>query len=75
MWWLLVVLILFSSCKKCAECTVTTTTKVTGQPPTTGTATTELCGDDLDEADGNVTTATSTVQGYTATITTRTECE
>lgn len=66
---------LFASCKKCADCTVTVTTKVTGQPPQTGTSTTELCGDDLKEADGNTTTAQSTYNGYTAVITTTTECQ
>lgn len=67
--------LLLTSCKKCADCTVTVTTKVTGQPPQTGTSTTELCGDDLKEADGNTTTAQSTYNGYTAVVTTKTECQ
>ncbi len=74
---LLLILIIISSygCKKCAECTTTVTQKVTGQQTVTGTSTTEMCGDDLKEADGNVTTSTATVSGHTATITSRTECK
>ncbi len=67
-------LLTFASCKKCAECTTTVTQKVTGQQPVVGVSTTELCGDDLKEADGNVTTSTATVQGYTATIVSKTTC-
>lgn len=72
---ILTIALLTSSCRKCAQCTITATQTVTGQQPTTATTTTELCGDDLKEADGNVTTSTSTVQGYTATIVTRTNCQ
>lgn len=73
--WLLLIILSFYGCKKCADCTVTVTQKVTGQQPVTGVSTTELCGDELKEQDGNVTTATSTVNGYTATITSKTECK
>lgn len=63
------------SCKKCADCTITVTTKTTGQMPYTAYSTTELCGSDLKEADGNTMTSTATVNGYTSTITTRTTCK
>jgi len=72
---ILLAMLFFASCKKCADCTTTVTTKVTGQQPTTGTSVSEMCGDDLDEADGYTNTATSTLNGYTATITTVTTCQ
>lgn len=70
-----ILIISLGACKKCADCTTTVTTKVTGQPIQTATSQTEMCGDDLEEADGNVTTSTSTVNGYTATIISSTQCE
>lgn len=73
--WLLFILLLTGyGCKKCAECTTTYTQKVTGQQPVTSTSTQEMCGDDLKEADGYYNTATSTVNGHTAVITTSIEC-
>lgn len=73
--WLLLVILSFHGCKKCADCTTTVTQKVMGQDQLVGTSVTEMCGDDLKEADGYTNTATSTVNGYTATITTRIDCE
>ena len=70
----LIALITTSGCKKCASCTTTVTQTVTGQQPVMSQSTTELCGDDLKEADGNVTTATSTYQGHTATVVSKTQC-
>ena len=68
-------LALFSGCKKCAECTTTVTQTVTGQQAVTGISTSEMCGDDLKEADGYETYSTATVSGHTATIKTKTECK
>ena len=61
-------------CKKCAECTTTVTQTATGQQPVVATSTAELCGDDLKQADGNVTNATSTVMGFTANVRSETKC-
>jgi len=65
----------FASCKKCAECTTTYTQKVTGQQPVTSVSVSEMCGDNLKEADGYYNVATSTVNGYTATVTTTINCD
>ncbi len=70
-----IALIGLQSCKKCANCTTTVTQKVTGQQTVTATSISELCGSDLKEADGYHNVATSTVNGYTATITTDTKCQ
>lgn len=69
-----IILITSYGCKKCADCTTTVTQTATGQQPILGTSTSEMCGDDLDEADGYRNVATSTVQGVTVTITTETHC-
>lgn len=74
--YLLILLLLTSyGCRKCAECNVTTSIEITGQPTQTAYSTTELCGDDLKERDGNETVSTSTVNGNTATVRTWTRCE
>jgi predicted lactoylglutathione lyase len=70
----LTLLISLASCKKCAECTTTVTTKVGSKPATTAEAKQELCGDELKEADGHVITSTATEGFVTVTMTSRTEC-
>ena len=69
------IILSLGSCKKCATCTTVYTQTTTGQQPVTSTSTTELCGSDLKEADGNETVATSTVSGFTSTIRTKTNCK
>lgn len=73
--WLIVILLLSYGCKKCAECTTTVTQKVTGQPATVGTTKSEMCGDELEEADGYAQSTVATVDGMTAVITTKIECK
>ena len=67
----------FTSCKKCANCTQTVTTSVNvstpGYPQITKT-TFEACGDDLEAVDGKTTTSTSSSGGITATATIKTDC-
>jgi len=69
--------IVFTSCKKCANCTQTATTNVNvstpGYPQTTQT-TFEACGDDLKAVDGKTTTSTATSGSVTATTTIKTVC-
>ncbi len=79
---ILVALVLVSSisltnCQKCATCTMTTTTSVNvntpGYPQVTKT-TFEACGQDLSDVNGKTTTASSTVDGITATSVAKTVC-
>jgi hypothetical protein len=79
---ILVALVLMSSvsltsCQKCATCTMTTTTSVNvntpGYPQVTK-STFEACGQDLSDVNGKTTTASSTVDGITATVVSKTVC-
>lgn len=69
--------ILFISCKRCAECTVKTTSSITpnitGYPQTTY-STLELCGDDLKELDGKTTVSKSNAGTHTITVTQTVNC-
>jgi hypothetical protein len=68
---------LFTSCKKCANCTQTATTSVnvsTPGYPQTSQTTFEACGDDLKAVDGKTTTSTASSGSITATTTATTVC-
>jgi hypothetical protein len=72
-------LLIFISCEngignKCADCTTTFTTTVTGGYTDVSKTTTELCGKDLKEADGKTTVTTSTSGGVTARCVAKTNC-
>lgn len=64
-------LLTLSSCEKCKTCTVTVTTTVEGQDPTSASTETEYCGDALKEVDGE--TVTSEANGIKSE--TKYECE
>lgn len=67
-----------TSCKKCAQCTMTTTMDV-DIPfpgfPQVSTSTFEACGDDLKAVDGQTTTSTTTMMGMTASVVATTNCD
>ncbi len=67
----------FTSCKKCANCTQTATTSVNvstpGYPQTTQT-TFEACGDDLKAVDGKTVTSSASSGSIIATTTATTVC-
>jgi hypothetical protein len=67
----------FSGCNKCQTCTETVTTSVNVQVPgypQVSKTTYEACGEQLKAVNGKTTTATSTVDGITATVTSKTTC-
>lgn len=67
----------FSGCNKCQTCTETVTTTVNVQVPgypQVSKTTFEACGEQLKAVNGKTTTATSTVDGISATVTSKTIC-
>jgi len=64
-------------CQKCMTCVQTTTTSVNVQVPgypQVTKATFDACGDELKSINGKTITGTSTVDGITATVVTKTVC-
>ncbi len=65
---------LFSSCKKCKDCTCQQTISQTGMPDINQTVQLEkVCDEDLEETEGT-TTVTQNVGGINQTVTQSCEC-
>jgi len=65
---------LFSSCKKCKDCTCQQTISQTGMPDVNQTVEMEgVCDEDLEEIEGT-TTVTQTVGGMNQTVVQTCEC-
>jgi nitrous oxide reductase accessory protein NosL len=71
----LLAILSLSACRKCEDCTITTWTRIANQNEIKSTTVTELCGDDLKDANGHESHTTTTVNGYTTTIRTLTVCQ
>ena len=71
----LLCLLVFSSCKKCKDCTCTQVISQTGEPDVNQTVEFDkVCDDDLDEIEGT-TTYSQSVGGFTQSVEQTCDCK